>query len=100
VHYDKWGRVDEPGIVPQDEMTWIGQGAISDRTVEHLATSDKGVILYHNTLLENVAKVERGEEPMAVIRDPAKNEPWVEVKREKVGYQAFRINRDVVGGRR
>ena len=100
VHYDKWGRVEEPGIVPQDEMTWIGQGAISDRTVEHLATSDKGVILYHNILLENVAKVERGEEPMAVIHDPAKNEPWVEVKREKVGYQAFRINRDVVGGRR
>jgi 5,5'-dehydrodivanillate O-demethylase len=75
---------------------WIGQGPISDRTIEHLATSDKGVILYHKLLLENIEKVERGEDPMAVIRDPVQNEPWVEMKRESTGYQAFRINRDVV----
>ena len=54
-------------------MAWIGQGPLSDRTREHLATSDKGVILFHNLILENVAKVERGEDPMGVIRDPAKN---------------------------
>ena len=40
VHYDEWGLVDEPGIVPQDEMVWIGQGAITNRTRQHLATSD------------------------------------------------------------
>ncbi len=89
VHYDKWGRVEEPGIVPQDEMTWIGQGPISDRTAEHLATSDKGIILYHKLILENIEKVERGEDPMGIIRDPAKNEPWVEVKRERAAWGAF-----------
>jgi len=97
VKYNRFGLVDEGGILPEDEMVWIGQGPISNRTIEHLATSDKGVILYHKLLLENIEKVERGEDPMAVIRDPGQNEPWVEVKRETTGYQAFRINRDVVG---
>ena len=95
--YNALGLVDAPGIIWQDEMAWIGQGPISDRTQEHLATSDKGVILYHNMLLENIAKMERGEDPMGVIRDPAKNEPFVEVKRERSGYEAFHINRDAVG---
>ena len=60
-------------------------------------TSDKGVILYHNLLLENIEKVERGEEPMAVIRDPAVNEPFIAIKHESVGYQSFRINRALSG---
>lgn len=99
IHYNQFGIVDEPGIVPQDEAMWIGQGPVSDRTEEHLATSDKGVILYHNLLLENVAKVERGEEPMGIVRDPLKNEPFIHVKREGVGYQQFRINREAVADR-
>ena len=99
VHYDDFGLVDGAGILAQDEMVWIGQGPISNRTIEHLATSDKGVILYHNLLLENMEKVERGEDPMGVIRDATKNEPFVEVKREQVGYQAFRINREAVANR-
>jgi 5,5'-dehydrodivanillate O-demethylase len=89
VHYNKFGLVEEPGIVPQDEMTWIGQGPISNRTAEHLATSDKGIILYHKLILDNIEKVERGEDPMGIVRDPAKNEPWIEVKREKVAWGAF-----------
>jgi 5,5'-dehydrodivanillate O-demethylase len=60
-------------------------------------TSDKGVILYHNLLLQNIEKVERGEEPMAVIRDPEVNEPYIAIRHESVGYQSFRINREVVG---
>ncbi len=84
VRYDEWGRAVGAHIVLQDEMAWIGQGPISDRTREHLATSDKGVILYHNLILDNIAKVERGEEPMAVLRDPAKNTPFMEVRHERV----------------
>jgi 5,5'-dehydrodivanillate O-demethylase oxygenase subunit len=80
--YDSLGLVDAPVVVTQDEMAWVGQGPVSDRTQEHLATSDKGVILYHNMILENIAKVERGEDPVGVIRDPAKNEPYIALKRE------------------
>ncbi len=32
---------------------------------------------------------------MGVIRDPAVNEPFIHVKHEEQGYQAFRINRAV-----
>lgn len=91
LQYDEWGRVFADHIIAQDYMVWVGQGPISDRTTEHLATSDKGVMLYHNLLLENIEKVERGEDPMAVVRDPARNYPMIKVAREDVGYQAFHI---------
>jgi 5,5'-dehydrodivanillate O-demethylase len=97
VGYNELGLADAPGIGEQDAMAWIGQGPISDRTREHLVTSDKGVILYHNLLLENIEKVERGEDPMAIIRDPEVNEPYIAIKHESVGYQSFRINREVTG---
>jgi 5,5'-dehydrodivanillate O-demethylase oxygenase subunit len=91
VKYNELGLVDAPYVVVQDEMGWIGQGPISDRTQEHLATSDKGIILYHNLILENIAKVERGEDPMGVVRDPAKNFPYIETKIEGAARRAFAI---------
>jgi 5,5'-dehydrodivanillate O-demethylase len=90
VEYDELGRVFAYNVIRQDEAAWIGQGPISYRTNEHLTTSDKGVALYHNLLLENVDKVERGEDPMAVVRDPAKNEPMIAIKHERVARAAFR----------
>jgi 5,5'-dehydrodivanillate O-demethylase oxygenase subunit len=79
-----FGLVDAPWVDLQDEMAWIGQGPVSDRTQEHLASSDKGLILFHDLILENIDKVERGEDPMGVIRDPAENEPFIELR--KGGY--------------
>ena len=49
---------------------WETQGAIPDRSVERLATSDRGVVLFRDLLRENIEKVQRGEDPMGVIRDP------------------------------
>ena len=68
---------------------WVGQGPISDRTQEHLASSDKGVVLYRRMLLEQMDRVERGEEPMAVIRDRAENEPMIDIRRERRAWQGF-----------
>jgi hypothetical protein len=80
-----------PDNVPAQDMTgWVGQGPISDRTQEHLAGSDKGVVLYRRMLLEQMERVERGEEPMAVIRDPNENEPMIDIRRERQGLQGFR----------
>jgi 5,5'-dehydrodivanillate O-demethylase len=67
-------------------MAWVTQGEISDRTTERLGTSDQGVILYRNILEESIRKVERGEDPMAVVRDPAQNEPMIVIPRERSGY--------------
>lgn len=57
----------------QDITAWVTQGPITDRSIENLGASDKGVILYRRLLIEQIAKLERGEEPMNVFRDPAKN---------------------------
>jgi len=81
LRYDEHGKLLGDTIVPQDELAWIEQGAITDRTTEHLASSDKGIVLYHKLLLENIDKVERGEEPMAVIRDLEVNEPFIPIAR-------------------
>jgi 5,5'-dehydrodivanillate O-demethylase len=67
----------------QDMTVMITQGDVSDRTTERLGTSDQGVILYRNTLLEQIDRVERGEDPLGVVRDPAKNTPWIETPREE-----------------
>src|ERR687885_544051 len=74
VHED--GRLVVETITGQDMMAWVTQGDISDRTTERLGTSDKGVILYRQLIEEQIRKVERGEDPLGVIRDPAKNTPW------------------------
>jgi 5,5'-dehydrodivanillate O-demethylase len=71
----------------QDMMVMISQGEITDHAAEHLAESDRGVALYRRTLLEQLERVERGEDPLGVIRDPARNTPWIELPVERhLGY--------------
>ena len=89
------GKIVADNVPAQDMTAWIGQGPISDRTREHLASSDRGVALYHRLLMEQMDKVERGEEPMALVRDPAENEPMIEIGRERRGIaSAFRSDYD------
>jgi 5,5'-dehydrodivanillate O-demethylase oxygenase subunit len=83
------GKIIADSIPAQDMTGWVGQGPISDRTQEHLASSDKGVVLYRKMLQEQMERVERGEEPMAVIRDPRENEPMINIRRERQAWQAF-----------
>jgi 5,5'-dehydrodivanillate O-demethylase len=87
--FDDHGKIVGDTIPSQDALAWVGQGAISDRTREHLATSDRGVVLYHKLLHEQMERVERGLEPMAIIRDPAENEPMIELSRERRTLDAF-----------
>jgi 5,5'-dehydrodivanillate O-demethylase len=89
--FDESGRIIGDNIQKQDMTGWVGQGAISDRTQEHLAASDKGVILYRKMLMEQMDKVERGEEPMAVIRDRSENEPMIDIRRERAAWQGFQV---------
>jgi len=60
----------------QDYMAWETQGAIPDRSVERLATTDRGVVLLRNLYKEQIEKVARGEEPMGIYRDP--NHPMID----------------------
>src|SRR5664279_278650 len=57
----------------QDFVAWVGQGRIADRTQENLGLSDRGILMLRKQLHEDLAAIERGEDPMGVIRDPAIN---------------------------
>jgi 5,5'-dehydrodivanillate O-demethylase len=97
------GRLVVDTVSGQDMMVWVTQGPISDRTTERLGTSDKGVILYRGLLEEQMLKVERGEDPMAVVRDPTKNTPMIDIRRERNPFQVsardvdmFALRKDLV----
>jgi 5,5'-dehydrodivanillate O-demethylase oxygenase subunit len=71
---EKTGRWLTSHVVNQDFVGWVGQGTVADRTKEHLGESDRGIILLRRRMLEEARKVERGEEPKGIVRDPADNE--------------------------
>jgi 5,5'-dehydrodivanillate O-demethylase len=68
------GRWLTSHITNQDVVAWVGQGTVTDRTKEHLGASDRGVIIMRKQFLEDLAKIERGEDPKGIIRDPKINE--------------------------
>jgi 5,5'-dehydrodivanillate O-demethylase len=93
--YNAEGKIIADNIPVQDMVGWVGQGAVSDRTREHLATSDRGVLMYHKLLVEQMERVEQGLDPMGVVRDPAENEPMIRLGRESTnGPQAFKTEYD------
>ena len=63
---------------------FIAQGAIADRTRERLGTSDAGIVLLRKLFREQMERIERGEDPMAVVRDPAHNR--ITVPREEKAF--------------
>jgi len=57
----------------QDAMVWETQGKIADRAKEHLASGDKGVVMFRHMLRLQIEKVKKGEDPIGVVRDAEKN---------------------------
>jgi 5,5'-dehydrodivanillate O-demethylase len=89
--YDNPFRHDDGALVVetvngQDMMVWVTQGDVSDRTTERLGTSDRGVILLRELLEEQIRRVDTGQDPLGVLRDPARNEPMIELNRETRGF--------------
>jgi 5,5'-dehydrodivanillate O-demethylase len=56
-----------------DIMAWVSQGAIADRSKELLVSSDRGIVLLRKLLSDQIERVERGEDPMGLIRNPELN---------------------------
>jgi 5,5'-dehydrodivanillate O-demethylase oxygenase subunit len=67
------GRFNMTMVPAQDAMAWETQGGVTDRTQENLGASDKGVIFFRKLLKEQIDIVQRGGEPLGVVRDPDKN---------------------------
>jgi 5,5'-dehydrodivanillate O-demethylase len=60
-------------VMNQDFVAWLGQGAIADRTKEHLGASDRGIIMLRKCYLDALDAIARGEDPKGVVRDPEVN---------------------------
>lgn len=60
-------------MLNQDFAAWVGQGAIADRTREHLGRTDAGVIRLRQRFLEEVNRVAGGGDPAGTVREPARN---------------------------
>ena len=61
-------------VSAQDSMAWETQGAVTDRTQERLGVGDEGIILFRKMLKEQIENVQRGFEPIGMVRDPEKNQ--------------------------
>ena len=66
-----WGVMDVAGM--QDMLMWVARGPMADRSTEELGAGEDGIVLLRQLLQENMRLVEQGEDPIGVIRDPAKN---------------------------
>ena len=71
--HDKDGNFLVETVDNQDIMAWITQGAIADRTLENLGSTDQGIAVYRRMLRRELKKVEQGLDPMGTLRDPARN---------------------------
>jgi nitrite reductase/ring-hydroxylating ferredoxin subunit len=67
-----WGEKTEQErqAVPGDFEAQVGQGTISLHSEEHLAQSDRGVVMQRRFLEQQIKIVEDGNDPAGVIFDP------------------------------
>jgi 5,5'-dehydrodivanillate O-demethylase len=71
---DEKGRYRLDHVLVQDSMAWETQGAITDRSQEHLGVGDEGIILLRKILREQIELVRTGREPMGLVRNPSRND--------------------------
>jgi len=67
------GRWINSHVMNQDFIAWVGQGAVADRTKEHLSPSDRGIIMMRQKLFEQMDLVAEGGDPKNTFRDPEAN---------------------------
>lgn len=76
-------------VSAQDSMAWETQGVITDRTQERLGAGDEGIISLRKLLKEQIEMVQKGLDPIGIIRDPEKNRMIdLNVINERIGLYA------------
>jgi nitrite reductase/ring-hydroxylating ferredoxin subunit len=67
-----WSQLseDEHQRFPGDWEAQVGQGPISLHSEEHLATSDRGVVMLRRMMRREIKKVQEGGDPLGVAFDP------------------------------
>jgi phthalate 4,5-dioxygenase len=83
------------GVAEQDAMIQESQGAIADRTIEHLTATDAGVMRFRRTVMQGAKALAEGREPEAPWRHASyrlRSGSWVapsDVPFEQVMQQRF-----------
>ena len=67
----EWPDMDITGM--QDMVMWMARGPVADRSTEELGEGEEGIRLYRQLVEENLERIARGEDPIGVIRNAAKN---------------------------
>ncbi len=62
-----------PGFQAHDAFATASQGAVQDRTEEHLVSSDKAIVAARKLLERAIKDVQAGRQPPHVIRAPDRN---------------------------
>jgi phenylpropionate dioxygenase-like ring-hydroxylating dioxygenase large terminal subunit len=57
---------------PDDKEAVEGQGPIALHGLEHLVSSDKGVVMFRNMLRKAIETARQGGDPKGILRNPAK----------------------------
>jgi 5,5'-dehydrodivanillate O-demethylase len=68
--YDEEGRPVLDNILSQDAHAWIAQGPVTDRTKEHLRSTDGPVVFLRKQFENQLRAMEEGRDPMNVFRNP------------------------------
>lgn len=61
------------GFLAQDSCVTESMGPRFDRSTEYLGQSDAGIVAVRNMLLRAIRAVERGGDPLHILRDPSDN---------------------------
>jgi nitrite reductase/ring-hydroxylating ferredoxin subunit len=64
---------EEHHRMPGDKEAIVSQGTIAIHASEHLATSDRGVIMTRRMVKAAIDAVARGEDPPGILRDPVRD---------------------------
>ena len=55
---------------PADYDAQVGQREIAVHDLEHLVSTDKGIIMMRRMIREGIRAIEQGRDPVGVLRDP------------------------------
>ena len=84
---DEHGDFHMDNFTSQDHMAWETQGPLADRSKEHLAEGDRGVVMYRKLLREQINAVLNGIDPIGVNFDPSQDEVIKLIHED--GYDAY-----------
>ena len=84
---------EERQRVPGDYDAQVGQRPIAIHGLEHLATTDRGVIMVRRILREGIEAVQQGQDPKGVIRDTELTHPHLRQRHHSPQHPARRHTR-------